>query len=323
MLNSGDARVMERRRWKPSAIVLVLMVLAFSGLASTASARTRSRLVPHSVLKGVGAFMGPVRTVGVDGIRIGYRRFGRGPDLLMVTGDTAPMSLWMPYLLRPLARRFRVTIFDNRGVGYSTDRRSVPMTVPLMARDTDGLIRALGLKRTTVVGWSMGGEIGITMAERYPHAFARLVTTGADAGSRHTIPPPPGLIRKLNGGSVTAALKLLFPSSPAGAAAQARFIRGYTAIPQEPVSRPTLKRQEQAENAFLRYPKVWARLGAIRRPVLITNGALDRGVPVQNARNLHRLIRGSRLSIYDGAAHGMLFQDAARFAAQITHFAHR
>ena len=59
-------------------------------------------------------------TVPVDGIRLGYRQFGRGPDLLMVTGDTAAMSLWTPYLLQPLSEHFRVTIFDNRGVGYST-----------------------------------------------------------------------------------------------------------------------------------------------------------------------------------------------------------
>jgi pimeloyl-ACP methyl ester carboxylesterase len=110
--------------------------------------------------------------VPVHGIRLGYRQFGHGSDLLMITGDTASMSLWMPYLLNPLARSFRVTIFDNRGVGYSTDDLHQRMSVPLMASDTIGLIKALGLKRPTLVGWSMGGEIGITMAERYTGTFA-------------------------------------------------------------------------------------------------------------------------------------------------------
>jgi pimeloyl-ACP methyl ester carboxylesterase len=189
----------------------------------------------------------------------------------MITGDRAPMSLWMPYLLKPLARSFHVTIFDNRGVGYSTDDPRQRMSVPLMAADTVGLIKALGLRRPTVAGWSMGGEIGITMAERYPATLARLVTTGADAGSRHTIPPPPGLIKKLkNPDNVTAALQLLFPPSPAGQAAQMKVIQGYSAISQESICQTTLNRQASAENAFLKYPNVWDALGTIHTP--------DRGV---------------------------------------------
>jgi pimeloyl-ACP methyl ester carboxylesterase len=182
----------------------------------------------------------------------------------MVTGDTASMSLWMPYLLRPLARHFTVTIFDNRGVGYSTDDLARPLTVPLMARDTGALIEALGLVKPTLVGWSMGGEIG--------------------------------------------------------AQATARFIEGFEAIPQEQVLPRALKRQEAAEEAFLRYPGTWRGLPGIGTPTLITNGALDEGVPPVNARRMHARIPGSALSIYPTAAHGMLFQDAERFAAQIAAF---
>jgi pimeloyl-ACP methyl ester carboxylesterase len=309
-------------RWRLCSVGVFVAVASWVLVsAEGAWAKPTPRPVPNSTLPGAGAFEGPVDTVRVGGIRLGYRQFGRGPNLLMVTGDTAAMSLWTPYLLRPLAEHFRVTIFDNRGVGYSTDNVAVPMTVPLMARDTADLIRALALRRTTLVGWSMGGEIGITVAELYPHLLARLVTSGGDAGSRHTIPPPPGLIKQLNSGSLTAALNLLFPPTPAGQAAQTQFVQSYAAIPQEQLSKITLRRQERAELAFLRYAKVWNGLGSITAPVLVTNGALDKGVPVQNARNLHRRIPRSRLSIFPGAAHGMMFQDAAKFAAQVARFA--
>jgi pimeloyl-ACP methyl ester carboxylesterase len=314
------------RRSRPIRVAVALLAL-LAALALPAAADAGSgppgRLVPGTRLHGAGAFMGPVRTVPANGIRIGYRQFGHGPDLLMVTGDTAPMTLWMPYLLRPLARHFTVTIFDNRGVAYSTDEGSRRMTVPLMARDTAALIEALGLQRPTVVGWSMGGEIGITLAERRPALVGALVTTGGDAGSTHTAPPPPGLIRKLASpkAGVDVFLRLLFPPSAAGSSASARFVHGFISVPQEPVSRRTLRRQEQAEHSFLRYPKVWQELGTIEAPVLVTNGALDRGVPPVNARRLHARVPGSKLAIYAGAAHGMLFQDAARFAAEITRFA--
>jgi pimeloyl-ACP methyl ester carboxylesterase len=258
----------------------------------------------------------------VNGIGIGYRQFGKGPDLIMVTGDTAPMSLWMPYLLKPLARRFTVTIFDNRGVGYTSDDLEKRITVPLMARDTGDLIEALGLQKPTLVGWSMGGEIGLTLAEQQPELLGALVTTGGDAGSSHTLPPPPGLVAELANpkAGVDVFLRLLFPATAAGGAAEQRFVGAYESIPQEKVSPRTLRRQEVAEESFLHYDGTWDGLGTIVTPTLLTNGGRDRGVPPANARRMHARIRGSALSIYAGAAHGMLFQDAARFAAEIGSF---
>jgi pimeloyl-ACP methyl ester carboxylesterase len=224
-------------------IVLTLLAAALStlgvGTATAAAVTARTtvaadvvgqdapKLVPHSKLPGPGAFEGPVNKVAVGGIEIGYRQFGHGPDLIMVTGDTAPMSLWLPCLLHPLAANFTVTIFDNRGVGYSTDDLSRPITVPLMAHDTGELIEALGLQKPTLVGWSMGGEIGLTLAEQKPALLGALVTTGGDAGSSHTVPPPPGLVRKLANPKTgdKVFLELLFPPTPAGGAATARFVR--------------------------------------------------------------------------------------------------
>lgn len=320
---------MELRRVAVVFVAAAVLALAAAAGASAATAdvvgQAAPRLVPHSTLRGAGAFEGPVHTLPVDGIKIGYRQFGHGPDLIMVQGDTAPMSLWMPYLLRPLARHFTVTIFDNRGVGYTTDDLSRPITVPLMARDTGALIEALGLREPTLVGWSMGGEIGLTLAERKPALLGALVTTGGDAGSAHTVPPPPGLIGKLANpkAGVKVFLELLFPPTAAGGAATARFIHGYEAIPQEKVSRRTLKRQEAAEERFLEYTGTWRGLPGITTPTLLTNGALDPGVPPVNARRVGARIPGAALSIYAGAAHGMLFQDAERFAAQIARFSAR
>jgi pimeloyl-ACP methyl ester carboxylesterase len=310
-------------RMAVARLLAVLLILVASGWGTAAQAAT-PQLVPGTQGTGAGAFMGPVHTVAVNGVRLGYRQFGSGPDLLMVTGDTAPMSLWMPYLLAPLARSFRVTIFDNRGMGYSTDDPAVRLSVPLMARDTAGLMAALRLRDTTVVGWSMGGEIAITMAALHlaPDRLGRIVSSGGDAGSSHTIQPSQELLAQLAdpATSTTSALELMFPRTPVGQAAQTRFVAGYLAVPQETPTPEILIRQQAAENAFFANEEVWNRLRRIRVPALITNGALDPGVPVANARRLARRIPGARLSVYAGASHGMMFQDASRFAAQVRGF---
>jgi pimeloyl-ACP methyl ester carboxylesterase len=309
------------RAWKTIVVLPALLAALLLG-AAAAPAATPGAVVPKSALPGAGAFMGPARTVPANGIEIGYRQFGHGPDLVMISGDTAPMTLWMPYLTRTLARHFTVTIFDNRGVGYSTDDLSRRMTIPLMARDTAGLIEALGLEKPTVLGWSMGGEIGIVLAERRPDLVGALVTSGANPGGPHTRQPAAGLLRELaHSADPSFLLHALFPDNRAGGKAAARFGRAFVSLRQEDVSQRTLDRQEKAEHAFGRYTKAWRALPRLAVPYLITNGALDRLNPVVNAHLLHARVPGSRLSIYKGAAHGMMYQDSGRFVAEVVRFA--
>lgn len=316
-----------RRRAHPlhpgSTLVVLLVTLGvlLAGVSTASAARPGTR-VPGSKLPGAGAFMGPVRTVPTNGVKLGYRQFGHGPSLLMITGDTAPMTLWMPYLLKPLAQHFTVTIFDNRGVGYSTDDLEQPMTIQLMAGDTAGLIEALGLEKPTVLGWSMGGEIGITLAEQSPGLVGALVTSGGNPGSSHAVQPAGGLLRELaHPPSPTFLLHTLFPNNAAGGKAAEQFGEAYESLKQENVSQRTLDRQEKAELAFPHYAKVWEGLSGITVPYLITNGQLDRLNPVANARLLHSQVPGSQLSIYRGAGHGMMFQDTARFVGEVVRFA--
>lgn len=236
-------------------------------------------------------------------------------------GDTAGMSLWPVDLLAEFARHFRVTIFDNRGVGYTTDDLARPITVPLMAEDTVGLIRAVGLRAPTLVGWSMGGEIGLTVAALHPGVLGRLVTTGGDAGSPHAVQPSQAIIGQLNDPNITPQqlLDLLFPPPTAGVAKQ-EFVRQYLLVPQQMASARTLQRQHD-EAAFATSTDTWDTLPGIGIPVLITNGTEDVIVPSANAVLLKQQIKAARLETFPGAGHGMLFQDPSRFVTLVFGFA--
>ncbi len=73
----------------------------------------------------------------------------------------------------PLSERFRVLIFDNRGVGDS-DKPDIPYTLEMMADDTLGLMDALDIERAGVFGHSMGGGIAVFMARHAPERITRL-----------------------------------------------------------------------------------------------------------------------------------------------------
>ena len=217
-------------------------------MASSATASSRATVavatVAGSAPTGDLAFLGPLHTVPVGGITMGFRQFGTGSPVLLIVGQDSPMGLWGPDLPRRLAEHHQVTMFDNRGVGASTDQADRPLTIELMGDDTAGLIQALGLHRPTVVGWSTGGEIALALAVGHPGVAGPLVLSGATAGGPTAIQTPPAVEAQMD----TKLLDYLFTSS--GATARAAYIAGVTKMPSEDVAPATIQRQADAETRF-------------------------------------------------------------------------
>lgn len=309
------------------AILVASGALSACGSEGTSASATGSKQQPVQVsntqLSGAGAFMGPVKRVKVGDIKIGYRQFGQGPPLVMVMGDTAAMSDWGTKLPKRLSQDFRVTMFDNRGVSYSTDNTSEPMTIELMAKDTAGLESALGIHKPIVLGWSMGGEIGIAMTVLYPNSVGTLISSGGDAGSSQMVVPVDynQVNAELADPNFSPFAKLAFIFPPGASQAEQAFISDYLSVPTETVSTRTLQRQKVAEDAYVTDSTIFARLGQIHAKVLITNGSDDRLVPVQNATILGRHIPYSRVVIFQGAGHAMMYQDMDQFVNLVVHFA--
>ncbi|AKB37710.1 hypothetical protein MSSAC_3120 [Methanosarcina siciliae C2J] len=84
----------------------------------------------------------PVKHVPVNGVELGYREFGSGEPLLLIMGFGGKMDTWNKTFVWELAQDYRVIIFDNRGVGYSSDSGE-NYSLELFASDTAGLLDAL------------------------------------------------------------------------------------------------------------------------------------------------------------------------------------
>ncbi|MBS2550761.1 alpha/beta hydrolase [Catenulispora sp. NL8] len=287
---------------------------------ATTATPAASTIVPNTALSGPGAFLGPVRLIPVGGIKMGYRQFGSGPELIMVMGDTGTMSDWTVNLLSQLGQHYHVTIFDNRGVGYTTDDTSVPDTIALMADDTAGLIKALGLRHPALLGWSMGGEIGLTVAALHPGAISALVSTGGDLGGSQAVNTPPAVAEELNSPKTTGPqmMDLLFPAD--ATAARTAYIQQLGLIPPEKVSDETLLRQYQAGQAYGSFEGTWDKLPDSTIPMLITNGSLDKITPPGNASIIAARAKHAKLVMFPDAGHAMLVQDSGRFISLVTQF---
>ena len=66
-------------------------------------------------------FKPEVRYAQVGDIKLAYYIRGEGEPLVMINGFLATMSLWDPALVEALAKYNKLILFDNRGVGLSTD----------------------------------------------------------------------------------------------------------------------------------------------------------------------------------------------------------
>ncbi len=102
-------------------------------------------------------------------------------------GYGGTMNDWDPKEIKNLSQNHTVIVFDNRGAGY-TDSGNKNFTISQFAKDTGGLLNALKIKKTDVLGFSMGGFIAQGMALKYPEKIVKLVIYPSNCGGNETIP---------------------------------------------------------------------------------------------------------------------------------------
>src|SRR3981081_1904718 len=110
----------------------------------------------------------PTQFVEANGIRFAYRRFGKAGGVPIVFNQhyTGTMDYWDPAVTDSLARDREVILFNNAGVSSSSG--SVPTPFGRMGPNAIAFIKALGLKRVDVLGFSIGGMVAQEIALQAP-----------------------------------------------------------------------------------------------------------------------------------------------------------
>src|SRR3712207_1044650 len=113
----------------------------------------------------------------VNDLDMYYEIHGEGRPTLLLPGAYMTTESMEPLLAR-LARTRRVIAVDPQGHGRTADVDR-PLTYEGMADDMAGLARHLELDEVDVVGYSMGGGIGLQMAIRHPDLVRRAALASA------------------------------------------------------------------------------------------------------------------------------------------------
>jgi pimeloyl-ACP methyl ester carboxylesterase len=263
-----------------------------------------------------------------SGIDLCYETFGNpdDPPVLLIMGLGGPMNWWSTEFCEQLAARdFFVIRYDNRDTGRSTKLRQhrvtkadilraalgrgrAPYSIGDLAVDATGLLDHLDIKQAHVVGVSMGGMIGQTLAIDHRNRVLSLTSIMSTTGRRTVGRTHPKLFPMLLGSagstrdsyaqrairSAEAIASPGYPLDPAASLARAHetYDRGWSA---SGVARHML--------ATVTQPDRTKRLAEIDVPVTVIHGSADLLVNRSGGRATARAIKGAELLEIEGMGH--------------------
>jgi pimeloyl-ACP methyl ester carboxylesterase len=254
-------------------------------------------------------------------VPIAYQTFGRGPDLLLITGQDGTMSWWDPALLSDLSSHYTVTMFDLPGAGYSGPTPS-PLSLPWMADMTAGLVLTLGLSDPIVLGWGLGGEIALSLAERHPRIASSLVLVDTSAAGAGASRPTPAVVRLLAtpGDTPSELSGLLFPPTTTGLQERAQWQSYLFQGSPDWLTAPSVKAQAALQVSVWKSTKLLEYLPRVKIPVLVVSGADDVVFPSANATELATRLHHASLDILPGAGYDAMAEDEPAFVAAVERF---
>ena len=267
----------------------------------------------------------PTRTIDVGGVKFAYRELGTASDVPVVFLHhlTAVLDDWDPRIIDGIAAHHRVIAFDNRGVGGTGS--SVPNTVEQMGADAIAFIRALGLERVDLFGFSLGGGVAQMVALQAPELVRRMILAG-------TGPRGGGGIDQITKIAVIAYLKagltlsdprnfLFFPRTAEGKRAASDYFNRL----KERTHNRDKRISMQARIAQLKAIRHAGQsepddLSLITQPVFVANGDLDLMVASSHSADMARRLPNARLKIYPNSGHGGVFQHHRTFVSDALQF---
>ena len=278
-----------------SSTAALLATLALHGGAAAAQAGQPWQSLPPTpaLPKPLSSGFAPV-----NGIRMFYATYGRGPPLLLLHGGLANSNYWGAVIPIFTAHRYKVIVADSRGHGRST-RTPQAYSYDLMADDVLALLDYLKIDRTDLVGWSDGGIIGLDIAMHHPQRLRRLFAYGAN--------------------SDTTGLKSDIDKSVTFNAFIERGRGEYRALSATPDDYDGFLKQIQA--MWAQQPN-WTRdqLQRITLRTAIADGAHDEAIQRAHTEYLAHTIPHAKLVILDDVSHFGMIQNPHEFAVAVLTF---
>ena len=268
----------------------------------------------------------------VNGIKICYEIAGEGEPLFLVHGFGSKKESWIAQF-PVLSKHFKVIRFDNRGAGKS-DRPKGTYTMEVFADDIKGLMDYLGLEKTNIAGWSLGGMIVQNFVLKYPEKVKKVVLINTNYGFPDEDGP---LVYKNMRLEEEKQKKVDHVKAWWDAARTGYYIKFRKEMEANPskkwyglwsaddlieesiIDTPTVEDIETQAYA-LKTHDTFDRLKTIKSPTLIITASHDRLTPRSSMEEIHGQIPNSKFIVIDKAGHSSPLEKAPEVNQAIIDF---
>mmetsp|Transcript_7492 Transcript_7492/g.12771 ORF Transcript_7492/g.12771 Transcript_7492/m.12771 type:complete len:324 (+) Transcript_7492:999-1970(+) len=259
--------------------------------------------------------------VDVDGVQVHAVQMGTGPDVVLIHGASGNTRDFTLAFAGKLTDRYRVTIFDRPGLGWTEQitpaHKAVWTSAHASPRAQAQLLKRaadqLGVKNPIVVGHSFGGVVSLAWALE----FDDLAGVVSIAGVANPWPGDLGWFYEVNGSAWGSALVVPMLS----AFAPQSYVDATVASIFKPQTAPegyldhvgpalTLRRASMRANArqvnWLRphVVEMSKQYGTIKVPVEVVHGDADTIVPLTvHSAKLPGQIDGANVTVLKGVGH--------------------
>jgi len=233
-----------------------------------------------------------------DSISIDYDIHGEGPPLILIGGLGFGRWAWFKQI-PALSRHFSTITFDVRG------ERNLSGGVSDLASEVVALLEHLNIRKTHVLGTSLGGFVAQELALKRPDLVERLVLVCTSYGRGGPQTMSPWALSEMIGAPSTSVEETVRRGLEA---ATSKSYRAKRAEEFERIVRwrladsPSLSTYYEQMRAGARFD-VSGEVGSITSPTLVIHGTEDRYVPVANAVALAEAIPGAKLRVLENAGH--------------------
>jgi pimeloyl-ACP methyl ester carboxylesterase len=248
----------------------------------------------------------PGKLINLDGHQTHFLESGEGEPVILLHGFGSDSYSWHNNI-NALAARFKVYAIDLWGCGYST-RELLDFGYPLYVNQLRCFMDALRIEKASLVGQSMGGGTVIKFTTEHRDRVQSIILVCA-SGMPHTYLP----VQHILALPVLGELMLSLPTN---------FIRKLVIktvylyrkeVGQEYFDGLTWSQKIEGSNDtvlklirlkfFHTLANEIRQLGEMEVPTLIAWGRHDKSVPLRLGQDMHHILKGSELKVFEHSAH--------------------
>ena len=261
---------------------------------------------------------------GAD-VRLNYLVTGEGTPVTLLHGFTQSGRSWQE-IVAAMPSGWRWVVPDLRGHGLTRMLPGAPCTMDACTADLVMLWDHLGIERTHLAGYSMGGRLALHVATRRPERILSLLTIGAHAGLDEEARAgrrmgDEALARRIEQEGLEPFVNY-WSSLPLFAGLERRGPSFVAQLHAERMSNTVagLAASLRGMGAGVMQP-LWGELGSLTVPCTFVAGQLDHGY-VASARRLAASVPNGRVEVVLRTGHAVHQERPEAFARVLSvHFA--